>query len=472
MAGHEHANLGRPPAGRVPGVAPILDPPGASLASYAIAAGNASMAAYALSRQVAPPAAGTLTDAQAAEAVAWTSARYDELSIGVIQHIAGVASTGTFDEASAQGVAAFQHANGLAVDGKVGHQTLTHEFPARVARQGHDQLIHLVADLCALDITTETSAVRFDETQAGRGASEFDPSGLRVIKLGANAFQTSRILRDTIRAQLLTRPPRAAAAGPVPAVLDPLDATIALAVDQVMLADAHSVRAVSVLVGGPRISAWNEDLVQRVAAFQIAGGLPGDGMVDLATLELLVTSLIGTADNNGAVRLIVDFFDFDDMDSLITIYFDPNQTANAETLFLDRSNPNQPSSIEVGPAGIGQPFAGLVHTIEHEYSHVRLLRQGEGDVPTHEFLSEIVELTSTLTPQEDVAGFMDDADRAVVNWNRMSSDRQIQHRDRFLEGRAEVRRRHAAAVPADQVTHQAVLDAWDAVVLPAGPPRL
>ena len=472
MAGHEHAHPGRPPAERVPGVAPILDSPGASLASYAIAAGNASMAAYALSRQVAPPVAGTLSAAEAAEAVTWTNARYDEISIGILQHIVGVASTGSFDEASAQGVADFQHANGLLVDGKVGHQTLTHAFPARIAREGHDGLIHLVADLCELDITTSTSAVRFDENQATRGAAEFDPSGLRVVKLGATAFQTSRILRDTIKAQLLTRPPRAAAAGPVPAVLDPADATLASIVDQVALSEAHSVQALSVAVGGPRVTAWSEDLVQRLAAFQIAGGLPGDGFVDLPTLELLVNSMKTTGDNNGAVRLIVDFFDFDDMDSLIAIYFDPNETANAETVFLDRTNPNQPSAIQVGPDGMAQSFAGLVHTIEHEYNHVRLLRQGEGDVPTHEFLSEMVELTSTITPQEDIAGFMEDADRAVVNWNRMSQERQIRHRDRFLEGRAEVRRRHAAASPADQLTHQSVLDDWNAVVLPVGPPAL
>ncbi len=469
MAGHEHAHLGRPSAERVD--APILDPV-PSMASYAIAAGNASMAAFALHRQVAPPVAGTLTPEQVTEAVAWTAARYDELSIGAIQHIVGTPATRTFDETTAQAVAAFQHANGLVVDGKVGHQTLTHAFPARVALDGHDQLVHLVADLCEIDVTTTTSAVRFDQTQAARGASEFDPSGLRVIKLGAAAFQTSRILRDTIRAQLLTRPPREAAAGPVPAILDPLDATLTMTIDAVALSHPHSIQAVSVVVGGPRVTAWSEDLVQRVAAFQIAAGLPGNGLINLATLEALVNSLKVTGDNNGAVRVIVDFFAFDDLDNLITIYFDPNETANAETVFLDPAAPNQPSSIQVGPGGMGQSFAGLVHTIEHEYNHVRLLRQGEGDVPTHEFLSEMVELTSTLTPQEDIAGFMNDADRAVVNWNRMSGERQIRHRDRFLEGRTEVRRRHAAASAADQATHQSVLDDWNAVVLPAGPAPL
>ncbi|MGH2968621.1 MAG: peptidoglycan-binding domain-containing protein, partial [Solirubrobacteraceae bacterium] len=217
-------------------------------------------------------------------------------------------------------------------------------------------------------------------------------------------------------------------------------------------------------------NAWSEDLVQRLAAFQAANGLPGDGMVDLPTLELLVTQLIATNDNNGAIRLIVDFFDFDDAGNLITIYFDPNETANAETLPLSSGEENQPASIQVGPAGMAQPFAGLVHTIEHEFSHVRLMRENETDIPTQEFLSEAIEMTSPLTPQETLAGFMNDADRGVAQWNRMPVDRQIRHRDRFLEVRQRVHDRHAAGTPAEQVTHQPTVDAWDAVVLPVGPP--
>jgi acyl-CoA reductase-like NAD-dependent aldehyde dehydrogenase len=111
-----------------------------------------------------------------------------------------------------------------------------------------------------------------------------------------------------------------------------------------------------------------------------------------------------------------------------------------------------------------------VHTIEHEFSHVRLVRQNETDVPTQEFLSEAVELLSPLTPAEDIAGFMEDAERAVTQWNRMPQERRIRHRDRFLEARQRVHDRHAAATAADQATHQHVVDDWDAVVLPVGPP--
>ncbi len=466
MAIREHAQPGRPEG------APAREPARAAeplLSTYAVAAGSARMARFALARQVVAPA-GALSGAQAADAVAWTDARYDALSIGVIQHIASVPADRVFTEATAQAVATFQQANGLLVDGKVGHQTLTAAFPERVGQSGHDQLVHVVADLCDIDITTDTSAVRFDPTVATRGASEFEPSGLRVIKLGASAFQTSRILRDTLRAQLRTRAPGAAAVGPAPAILDPVGATLAQIVAQVALGHPHSVRAVSALVGGPRVTAWTEDLVQRLAAFQTANGLPGDGIVDQPTLQLLVTQLIAANDNNGAIRLIVDFFDFDDMDNLVTIYFDPTETANAETLPLSSGEENQPASIQVGPAGMAQSFPGLVHTIEHEFSHVRLMRQNETDIPTQEFLSEAIEMTSTITPQEDIAGFMNDADRGEAQWQRMPVDRQIRHRDRFLEVRREVHRRHDASTAAERATNQAIVDRWDAVVLPAGPP--
>jgi len=233
---------------------------------------------------------------------------------------------------------------------------------------------------------------------------------------------------------------------------------------------AKSSRSPTDQSDGPRITAWNEDLVQRLAANQQANGRTGDGIVDVGTLEVLVRQLIANNDNNGAIRMIVDFFAFDDMDNLTTIYFDPTETANAETLPLSSGEENQPASIQVGPAGMAQPFAGLVHTIEHEFSHVRLMRQNETDIPTQEFLSEAIEMTSTITPQEDIAGFMNDADRGEAQWQRMPVDRQIRHRDRFLEVREEVRRRHAASTAAEQATNQAIVDRWNNVVLPAGPP--
>jgi hypothetical protein len=475
----------RPEQARAPAqtLAPALP---AAVAAHAVAAGSASTAAYALARQpalpglgpagpaVVPPgfaaAPGPLGEAQQQEAIDWTTARYDEISVRIIQRIVSTPVTGTFDAVTAQAVATFQRTRGLLVDGKVGHQTLTASFPERIAEEAHDQLIHLVADLEAIDITTETAAVRFDPTLARRGDASFESSGLRVIRLGRTAFQTSRILRDTIQAQLRPAAPAAAAPGATPAIMTDLEAGVAALINQARLSHPHSVRAVAALVGGAREATWSIDLVQRLADFQRTNGLGGAGVVDLESLEAIVLALRGRGDNNGAIRLIVDFFDFDDASNLISIYFDPTEDANAETLPFEPGNPNQPVSIQIGPDGMAQEFAGIVHTIEHEFEHVRLMRAGEGNLETQEFLSEAVEITSPITPEEGLGGFRSDARRALTNWNAMPADRRVRHRDRFIEVRQRVRDRVAAApAPVDPALTQLVTD-YDAVVVPPPAP--
>jgi peptidoglycan hydrolase-like protein with peptidoglycan-binding domain len=458
----------------------------AAVQAHAVAAGSARVAAFALARQPAPPglgpagpgvvppgfaaAPGPLTEAEQQEAINWTTARYDELSVRIVQRIVGTPVTGTFDAVMAQAVATFQQARGLLVDGKVGHQTLTASFPERIAEEAHDQLIHLVADLEAIDITTETAAVRFDPTLATRGDASFESSGLRVIRLGPTAFQTSRILCATLRAQLRPAAPAAAVPGATPAVLSDLEAGVAALINQARLSHPHSVRAVSALVGGARDSAWSVDLAQRLADFQQTNGLGGAGVVDLQSLEAIVIALRDRGDNNGAIRLIVDFFDFDDAGNLISIYFDPTETANAETLPFDPANTNQPVSVQVGPRGMAQEFAGIVHTIEHEFEHVRQIRAGEGDLPTQEFLGEATEIVSATTPEEQLQGFGRDARRALDNWNLMPADRQVRHRDRFIQVRDVVRRRIGGAPAPVDPAHTQLLADYNAVVVPPAPP--
>ena len=241
------------------------------------------MARYAIARQVAPPAAGALTDGAATEAVTWTNARYDDLSIGVIQHIAAVPADRVFTEATAQAVATFQQTNGLLVDGKVGHQTLTAAFPERVGQNGHDQLVHIVADLVRArhHDQHERGPLRPDARSAAQ--SEFDPSGLRVIKLGAPAFQTSRILRDTLQGPAAHAPRRTPRRPARCRRSSTTSAPRSRSVRRPGRAPAPALGAgPSAPVGGPRITAWNEDLVQRLAAFQQAQGLPRRRLVDFS----------------------------------------------------------------------------------------------------------------------------------------------------------------------------------------------
>jgi hypothetical protein len=65
-----------------------------------------------------------------------------------------------------------------------------------------------------------------------------------------------------------------------------------------------------------------------------------------------------------------------------------------------------------------------------------------------------------------VAGFADDAGRALANWNAMPlADRQ-RFRGRFIAVRQRVRDRVAAGTPAQQALHAPLVAAYNAVVLP------
>jgi hypothetical protein len=278
------------------------------------------------------------------------------------------------------------------------------------------------------------------------------------------------VLRDTLQAQLRPAAPAAAAPGATPSVLTDLEAGVAGLINQARLSHPHSVRAVAALVGGAREAAWSVDLVQRLADFQQTSGLGGAGVVDLQSLEAIVIALRDRGDNNGAIRLIVDFFDFDDAGNLITIYFDPTETANAETLPFDPANTNQPVSVQVGPRGMAKEFAGIVHTIEHEFEHVRQIRAGEGDLPTQEFLGEATEIVSATTPEERLQGFVRDARRALENWNLMPADRQVRHRDRFIQVRQKVRDRIGSAPAPVDPAHTQLLADYNAVVVPPPAP--
>jgi hypothetical protein len=125
---------------------------------------------------------------------------------------------------------------------------------------------------------------------------------------------------------------------------------------------------------------------------------------------------------------------------------------------------------------MAQPFAGIVHSIAHEFEHVRRLRQGIADADTNEFLGEAVEILSVGMPQEAIENvavgnpafveFMNDAERALHHWNLMPLADQRNFRSRFVAVRARVRARLAAATAAQQALHAPTLAAYNAVVLP------
>lgn len=417
---------------------------------------------------------GLLNAGEEVAAINFNNARYDERSIRVIQIITGAAVDGQFGRLSAEAVAAFQNANGLGVDGKVGELTLNVMVTNRAAAGLHEHAIQLVIDLFNLNVTRDTLTVHFDPALAVAGATTFESGNLRVIRVGTPAFTSAADLRAAIVAQLTAPAPAPAAVGPRPAHLTNAAELEAIQFNRIRFTDRRSVLAIQGLVGTRLDGVIGRDTVERIAEFQNVNGLTVDGKVgDGETLPVMVNQLIAANNQNAAIRLIVDFYNIRDDGNLLDVFFDPGVAANASTDF----RPNEPVRVRVGPSGMAQPFPGIVHTIAHEFEHVRRLKQGIVSAATHEFLGEAIEILSQGMREEDlealapgtpgfVAGFADDAGRALTNWNAMPLADQQRFRNRFIEVRQRVRDRIAAGTAAQQALHATLLANYNAVVLP------
>ena len=416
---------------------------------------------------------GLLTVAEENAAIRYNNRRYDERSIRIIQIITGIHVDGIFGRLSAEAVAAFQDGHGLGIDGMVGADTLDEMVPDRAAAARHEHAIQLVVDFYNIDVTSETLTVHYDPTLAAAGTTAFESGNLRVIRIGPPAFASSATLRGAITAQLAVPAPAVAPVGPRPALLTIAEELAAIRYNRRRFSDARSVRAIQGHVGANPDGVWGPDTVQRVAQAQDNAGIGVDGMGGPQTLELFTTQLIATGQQNAAIRMIVDFYNFRDDGNLLTVYYDPTVAANASTDY----RPNEPVRIRVGPTGLAQPFAGIVHSIAHEYEHVRRLREGIVPVATHEFLGEAIEILSVGMPEEHleslppgaagyVPGFANDARRALNNWNAMPLADRGRFRARFIAVRNIVRNRIAAGTPAQQALHAGLLAAYNAVVLP------
>jgi peptidoglycan hydrolase-like protein with peptidoglycan-binding domain len=417
---------------------------------------------------------GLLNAGQETAAINFNNARYDERSIRIIQIISGTGVDGQFGTASAEAAAGFQNTNGLGIDGKVGEDTLNAMVADRVTAGLHEHAIQLVIDFNNLNVTRDTLTVHFDPALAVAGAAAFESGNLRVIRIGPTGFASAAVLRATIIAQLTTPAPAPASVVPRPTHLTNAAELSAIQANKSRFNDRRSVLAIQGIVGSGLDGVIGRDTVERIAEFQDANGLNIDGKIgDGETLPVIVNQLIGANNQDSAIRLIIDFYNLRDAGNLLDVFFDPTVAANASTDF----RPNEPVRVRVGPSGLAQPFAGIVHTIAHEYEHVRRLKEGIVSASTHEFLGEATEILSVGTPEEDletvapgspgfVAGFADDAGRALVNWNLMPLADQRSFRNRFIAVRQRVRDRIAAGTPAQGVLHAPLLAGYNAVVLP------
>jgi peptidoglycan hydrolase-like protein with peptidoglycan-binding domain len=418
-------------------------------------------------------APGPLTAAEEQSAIRFTRDHYDERSIRIIQIITGANVDGIFGEFSAQAVATFQGARGLAVDGKVGLNTLNQMVVERALARRHEHAIQLVVDFHKLNVRSETLSIHFEPedpldflrnllTGAPAAAVDFGPGNTRIIRVGPRAFLSEPTLFAEINAQLTAPAPAVPPVGPRPTLLTPAQERSAIDFNRSHFNDRRSVLIIQGHVNANPDGRFGPDTVERIADAQSTAGLTVDGKVGIITLENFVTDLIAAGSPDAAIRLIVDFFNFRDRGNLLDVFFDPTETDNAFTDF----RPNEPVRVGISPFGIAQPFAGLVHTIAHEFEHVRRLREGIADAPTHEFLGEAIEILSEGMPEEDFAGFVDDATNAVNSWNGMPLANRQQFRARFITVRQRVRARFAAATAAEQAANAPVLATFNAVVLP------
>ncbi len=414
------------------------------------------------SQVVLQRAPGPLTPAQEKTAITFNRAQYDVNSVRVIQVIVATTVDGQFGPISAQAVATFQQTNGIVASGQVDQPTLDAVVARCVTNGQQDYGIYAAADFFAIPTKANALTVSFKAGQAAAGANSFEAGGLRVITLGPTGMTNSAKIRDTINAQLALPAPAVAAPGPTPTLLTAKQEKAAIAFDRAKWHDPRSIRAIQAFIGAAPDGIFSADTVQRIANFQNGAGLKEDGQIGRITINPLVMGMAGAGSQNSAIRAILDFYRLDE-NGLVDIHFDTADPNNATT--TDQAIPGN-SAITISPNAFTQGFAGLVHTIAHEMEHVRQNRVGIADLPISEFLGERIEILSKGMDEEDLAGFMDDAGRALREWNKMPAAQRRANFGKFVEVRNKVRARLAKAPHPLSAANQTVLTGYNAVVKP------
>lgn len=396
-------------------------------------------------------------------AIAHNRKLFNNKSVMIIQLITGSKVDGDMGPLTAESIASFQMSNGLAANGKVDDATLDALFTNRVTRGRQEHAIQLVVDYNNFD-RTDVLNFHFDPAII-LSDTVFQPGGMRVVTLGTFAFLSSTFLKAIIGIELLKTPPAVPAIGPKPTLLSSAKEASAISYNRLKYQDSRAVRAIQGLVGATPGGKFDSDTVERVADFQSTNGISIDGKVGEETLGVIVTQLNVANQQDTAIGLIMDFYNMNTFGALIEIFFDPTLTgANAETPSKDIPGPD---IVKVGPSAFTQGYAGLVHTIAHELEHVRQNKLGIADIPLSEFLGEAIEIISKDMPDEDVAGFFNDAGRAMDNWDLMKLPDQKKNWIKFLAVRNAVRRRFAAATAAEQAIHLVLMTRYNATVKPS-----
>lgn len=406
---------------------------------------------------------GLLTPFQEQAAINYNNSRYDLRSRMIIQNIVGSNQDGIMGSQTVEAIATFQSTNGLTVDGKVGPNTLEALFRDRVGTARQDHAIQLVVDYHHLDLLDTLTITHDPSLGFALASTTFESGGLRVITLGTLSFLSADTLKTVIERELAIPAPVAVPGGPRPTHLNAAEEQAAIRYNRLRYNTEKAIKGIQGLVDTSPDGIFGSDTVERIAEYQHSSGLTVDGKAGENTLRQMVADLDTRMQQNTAIHMIMDFYNMSTHDALLDISYDHNlTTSNATTGGIIPG----PSIVKIGRPGFAQGFEGLVHTIAHELEHVRQRKEGILNRNVREFLGEAIEIISENMPEEDIAGFFDDAGRALHHWNSMPVAEQRTHWTRFEEVRNEVRRRHGLASPAEQATHQPILDGYNAVAEP------
>ena len=428
------------------------------------AAGNAAVAGL-VGRRVLARAPGPLATPQERAAVTAGRALLNRTGVRVLQELVNTTVDGAFGPITAQAVATFQGTSGLGQTGIIDRATLDALVASAVTNAMHDEAIFLVADWENLDIVSGTLTVRHDPALAGVVDSNMTREGgdLRVITIGTAAFANSTRLGNAIRTNVGAANPAHPAPAAAPATLTRAQANAATAFNRSKFRGRRSAEIIQSLCGSALTGAFTNDDAQRITAIQAAAGLTQDGKVGRQTVRELVRRLEAAGQRDAEIRLIIDFHRFNE-DGLLDIAFDATVIANnAET---GSAQIPGPTTIRVGPSAFTQGYEGLVHTIAHELEHTRQRRIGIQNQNLREFLGERIEIRSVGMEEENFAGFLSDATRALAQFNAMPAGLRKQNWSKFVEVRTKVRSRFAAASAADQAANAGLLANYNAVVKP------
>ena len=474
----------------------LSEEPGAPILQLQRLVGNHTVAQL-LSRGIRPrsPARPPITVQRRAlttpeETAAIGSARglFNSLTVRVLQTLTAVPGgvrDGVVGPTTVRAISDWQTPRGVTDNGIVDLGTLNVMVRESLANNRPEHGIELVLDFfdlaTAADVLTvrhRTGAITFEGIQMigivpvpvfAQASTTFETGQLRVIEVGDPAFADATTLRDTIQHELSRPAPPVAPTGPTPTRLTTAQERTGIAFTASKYSDERSVRAIQGLVGAPITGAVDAATVQFVAEQQNAAGIVIDGKVGIITTEVFYNQLITAGSPNGALRLLVDFFDMLDDGNLLSVFFDPTVTSLGSTDF----RPNEPVRVRVGPNALTLPFSGAVHNIAHELEHVRRLKQGITSADVHEFLGEALEILSVGMPEEPLDpvvpthdAFINDATRCLAHWNLMAAADQRTFRAKFIAVRRKVLSRVDAGTPAQQAANAILRANYVAVVVP------